>query len=62
MREGRTSNALTYAAVTSRSHHSGGVNVALMDGSIRFVNNAIDRQVWQDLSTRAGHELVAVPE
>ncbi|MFK8111172.1 MAG: DUF1559 domain-containing protein, partial [Rubripirellula sp.] len=47
---------------TSRSYHEGGVNTAQMDGSIRFVNNSIDLQLWQDLSTRAGHELVTVPE
>lgn len=62
MREGKNSNAVTYAAVTSRSHHPGGVNTALLDGSIRFINDSIDRQLWQDLSTRAGREVAAVPE
>ncbi len=62
MREGKPSTALTYAAVTSRSYHAGGVNIAMMDGSIRFVNDSIDLQLWQDLSTRAGREKVAVPE
>ncbi len=62
MREGRTTTALTYAAVTARSHHVGGVNVALLDGSVRFVSDSIDLQLWQDISTRAGHEIVTVPE
>ena len=62
MREGKNSNAITYAAVTSRSHHPGGVNSALLDGSIRFVNDSIELQLWQDLSTRAGREVVAIPE
>lgn len=62
MREGIVSTAQTYAAVTSRSYHEGGVNTALMDGSIRFVNDSIDLQLWQDISTRAGHEVVKVPE
>ncbi len=54
-REGKSSSApipRTYAAVTSRSYHTGGVNVALLDGSIRFVNDSIDRDLWQYLSTR----------
>ncbi|MGC6551598.1 MAG: H-X9-DG-CTERM domain-containing protein, partial [Rubripirellula sp.] len=40
----------------------GGVNASLLDGSVRFVTESIDRQLWQDLSTRAGREVVQVPE
>ncbi len=64
-REGKSAPAplpRTYAAVTARSYHTGGVNVALMDGSIRFVNDSIERDLWQHLSTRNGHEFVQVPE
>lgn len=62
MREGITTTALTYAAVTSRSYHQGGVNVSLMDGSVRFISDSIDLKLWQNLSTRGGNEIVAVPE
>ena len=63
MREGRTSDALTYAAVTSRSYHDGGVNSALMDGSVRFISDFIDVQVWQAMSTRAGpSSLSTIPD
>ena len=62
MREGRPSDALTYAAVTSRSYHHGGVSSALMDGSVRLISDFIDEQVWQAMSTRAGHEYVDVPD
>ena len=48
----------TYAAVTSRSYHSGGVNVLFMDGSVRFVRNAIPLATWRALGTRAGGEVV----
>ncbi len=65
-REGKTSTASpvprTYAAVTSRSYHVGGVNVALLDGSIRLITDSIELQLWRDLSTRDGREVVAVPE
>jgi prepilin-type N-terminal cleavage/methylation domain-containing protein len=48
----------TYAAVTARSYHIGGVNVVLMDGSVRFVPNGISLPTWRALGTRAGNEVV----
>ncbi|WP_020468328.1 DUF1559 domain-containing protein [Zavarzinella formosa] len=33
----------------SRSRHTGGVNVQLMDGSVRFVTNRVDPNQWQYL-------------
>ena len=58
MREGRSNSFPTYAVVTSRSHHVGGVNVLLMDGSVHFVGNSMDRATWQALGSRAGGEVV----
>lgn len=52
----------TYAAVTSRSYHPGGVGVAMMDGSIHFITESVDRELWQDLSTRAGREIAMLPQ
>jgi prepilin-type N-terminal cleavage/methylation domain-containing protein len=48
----------TCAAVTSRSFHTGGVNVVLMDGSVRFVSNSVSLGTWRALGTRAGGETV----
>jgi prepilin-type processing-associated H-X9-DG protein len=48
----------TYAAVTSRSYHTGGVNTLLMDGSVHFISNAVAPQTWRNLGTRAGGEVV----
>ena len=42
----------------SRSRHPGGVNVALCDGSVRFVANAVDPATWAALSSQAGGEVV----
>jgi prepilin-type N-terminal cleavage/methylation domain-containing protein/prepilin-type processing-associated H-X9-DG protein len=53
-----TSPGDTYAVVTARSYHSGGVNVVLMDGSVRFVTNDIAPATWRALGTRAGGEVI----
>jgi prepilin-type N-terminal cleavage/methylation domain-containing protein/prepilin-type processing-associated H-X9-DG protein len=42
----------------ARSRHSGGVNVALCDGSIRFVSNAISLSTWQAMGTMNGGEVL----
>src|SRR5262249_43306967 len=51
-----TSPGDTYAAVTSRSYHMGGVNAVLMDGSVRFISNGIPLSTWRALGTKAGGE------
>ena len=43
--------------VTARSRHSGGVNVAMGDGSVRFVSDTIALDVWAALSTSNGGEV-----
>ena len=48
----------TYAAITSRSYHSGIVQVLLMDGSARSVSSNVNSGVWRGLSTRAGREVI----
>ncbi len=45
--------------LSARSMHSGGVNVALGDGSVRFVGDAIDLALYRALFTRAGGEVVS---
>jgi prepilin-type N-terminal cleavage/methylation domain-containing protein/prepilin-type processing-associated H-X9-DG protein len=42
----------------ARSYHTGGVNVGLADGSVRFVPNSIDATVWKALGSRNGGEVV----
>jgi prepilin-type N-terminal cleavage/methylation domain-containing protein/prepilin-type processing-associated H-X9-DG protein len=43
----------------ARSRHSGGVNVGLCDGSVRFVKNTISPQTWSALSTTRGSEVIS---
>jgi len=50
---------VTYASITSRSYHSGGlVTVAMMDGSVSNINSDIDLLVWRAMATRDGGETV----
>lgn len=62
--EGKNLNATTpadtptYAIVTARSHFEGGVNVAMADGSVKWVANSIELPIWRAYATRAGEELV----
>jgi len=49
----------TFAAVTSRSYHPGGVNVLLGDGSVRFIKDSIDGQAWRALGTVGGGEVIS---
>jgi prepilin-type N-terminal cleavage/methylation domain-containing protein/prepilin-type processing-associated H-X9-DG protein len=43
---------------TARSWHSGGVNILLVDGSVRFVRDTIPLPTWRALGTRAGGEVL----
>jgi len=57
--EGNSPTIKTFAAITSRSYHSGGVNSCRADGSVHFVADAIDLATWQALSTREGGEVIS---
>lgn len=44
-----------------RSQHPQGVEFALVDGSVRFIQESIDFDVYRHLSTRAGGEVAQLP-
>ena len=52
------SGSPSYAIITSRSYHTGIVQVALVDGSARTISSNIDLSIWRSLGTRAGGEVV----
>jgi prepilin-type N-terminal cleavage/methylation domain-containing protein len=56
--DGSSTTVPSYASMTARSYHTAGVNVMLMDGSVRFVTNTIDPTIWRSLGTRNGGEVI----
>jgi prepilin-type N-terminal cleavage/methylation domain-containing protein/prepilin-type processing-associated H-X9-DG protein len=47
------------AIMPPSSRHSGGVNLLLGDGSVRFTKDTVNLQVWRGLGTRAGGEILS---
>jgi prepilin-type N-terminal cleavage/methylation domain-containing protein len=57
IQEGKSLTQPTYAAVTVRSHHVGGlVNLSFLDGSTRTISSAISLPTWRAISTINGGE------
>jgi prepilin-type N-terminal cleavage/methylation domain-containing protein/prepilin-type processing-associated H-X9-DG protein len=49
----------TFAAITARSYHPGGVNVLMGDGSVRFIKDSIAGSTWRGLETVSGGEVIS---
>jgi len=45
--------------VSPTSNHSGGVNMTMTDGSVKFIKDSVNLQTWWALGTRAGGEVVS---
>jgi prepilin-type processing-associated H-X9-DG protein len=46
-------------ALTAGSRHAGGINVMMMDGSVRFVKSTVNIGTWQAIGSMAGGEVVS---
>ncbi|MDE2505826.1 MAG: DUF1559 domain-containing protein [Planctomycetota bacterium] len=46
----------------ARSQHPGGVNIAMGDGSVRFIKNSISQRVWWMLLTRADGSVLSADQ
>lgn len=55
--------ALVLWAITSgfKSYHPGGANFVMGDGSVHFISDSIDHQLYAALGTRAGNETASLP-
>jgi prepilin-type processing-associated H-X9-DG protein len=50
-------NWMNHGLYSASSYHTGGLNALLADGSVHFINNAIDYDVWRGAGTIAGGEI-----
>jgi prepilin-type N-terminal cleavage/methylation domain-containing protein len=55
-----TSPCWSTMIIAARSNHSGGVVSCLADGSVHFFSSSIDAQLWIDLASYNGGEVVTV--
>jgi len=46
------------AHAAARSFHTGGVNVGMTDGAVRFVRNSIDLSAWRAMGTMSNGEVI----
>jgi prepilin-type N-terminal cleavage/methylation domain-containing protein/prepilin-type processing-associated H-X9-DG protein len=49
----------TYAAITSRSYHPGGVNSLFGDGTVRYIKSTVNGDTWRALGTFGGGEVIS---
>ena len=49
-------------SIGASSYHSGGVNVAMLDGSVRFVKNSVNQITWWALATKSGGEVISADQ
>jgi prepilin-type processing-associated H-X9-DG protein len=55
---GQTGTHTIYSFEGASSNHPGGVNVGLIDGSVRFIKDSVNWQTWAAIATRAGGEVI----
>lgn len=55
-------NVDVFGAGGANSLHPGGVNVAMTDGSVRFVKSTIGMPTWWALGTRNGGEVISADQ
>jgi prepilin-type processing-associated H-X9-DG protein len=46
-------------ALTATSNHPGGVNIGFCDGSVRFIKNTVNYQIWWALGNRNLGEIIS---
>jgi prepilin-type processing-associated H-X9-DG protein len=50
------------AHIAARSYHSGGINAAMVDGSVHFFKNSINLTTWRALGTMGAGEVLSADQ
>jgi prepilin-type N-terminal cleavage/methylation domain-containing protein/prepilin-type processing-associated H-X9-DG protein len=54
----KTAGHPTDTIIGASSNHAGGVNVGMLDGSVKFVKDSVSQTVWWSLATKSGGEVI----
>ncbi|HEY2157373.1 MAG TPA: DUF1559 domain-containing protein, partial [Isosphaeraceae bacterium] len=57
-----SSSSTDNSMIGASSYHSGGVNVAFLDGSVHFIKNTINPVTWWAIATKAGGEVISADQ
>ncbi|QEL14235.1 DUF1559 domain-containing protein [Limnoglobus roseus] len=57
----RTDSVYGTMVAPASSRHTGGANVLMSDGAVRFVNDSVDPDTWTAAGTRQGGEALTLP-
>ena len=49
-------------SIGASSNHPGGVNVAFLDGSVKFIKNTVNQMTWAGIATKAGGEVISADQ
>jgi prepilin-type N-terminal cleavage/methylation domain-containing protein/prepilin-type processing-associated H-X9-DG protein len=55
----RANSGTTSNYSNADSYHSGGVNVLMTDGSVKFIKDSVNQSTWWGLGTIAGNEVIS---
>jgi prepilin-type processing-associated H-X9-DG protein len=55
----KTAGHPTATMVGASSNHPGGVNLGMLDGSVKFIKNSVSQRTWWGISTKAGGEVIS---
>jgi prepilin-type N-terminal cleavage/methylation domain-containing protein/prepilin-type processing-associated H-X9-DG protein len=50
-------SSFTSMHIAASSYHTGGVNVCMADGAVRFTRDSVDYQIWRNVGSRNGGEV-----